>query len=174
MHGGIDPQSAFQYDENMIRWASYGSDCILAIMIATSGWNHRGSRAGRMKQGNGGAAADPTIWIIGDSILMEGVLACLTVQGSANLVRLTDLLTSEMPVWEKPDLIIFELGIPWVEQVAGFLPDQDSMKLLGLDRESHEVLVLDCLKCPMQSMSDLFRIVQEATGVPGTFLKGGE
>jgi hypothetical protein len=110
--------------------------------------------------------SNPIVWIIGNTVLMDGVEACLREMKMDNLVR-WNLISPEFEKDLKayhPKLIIFERDTPGVRSLLSMLAENPGTHLLGIDLEFNQVLVMNSFRIETRSMSDLHRIVQEVAG----------
>jgi hypothetical protein len=105
------------------------------------------------------------VWVIGDSLLMDGIAACLDEQYIPSLVRLNDLDADFELRYEanNPKLIIFELDSPCSCGLFDLLREQPGINLIGIDRNCDRVIVLNSLQRNTQSMTELFQLVNEIT-----------
>jgi len=108
----------------------------------------------------------PVVWIIGNTVLMDGVESCLRELKMDNLVR-WNAISAEFEKNLKayhPDLIIFERDAPGASNLLNLLAENPGTHLLGIDLEFHHVLVMKSFQIQARSMSDLHRIVQDVAG----------
>lgn len=107
--------------------------------------------------------SNPVIWIIGNTVLMDGVEACLRELKMENLVR-WNAISSDFDKNLKtyhPKLIIFERDIPRANNLLIMLEQNPGTHLLCIDLECHQVLIMSSFNIQSQSMSDLHRIVKD-------------
>lgn len=108
----------------------------------------------------------PGVWIIGNTVLMDGVEACLRELKLDNLVRRStigadfdhDLKASHST------LIIFERNTPGSYELLQLLKENPGIHLLGIDLECNQVLVMNSYQIQTRTMGDLHQIVQDITG----------
>ena len=108
----------------------------------------------------------PGVWIIGNTVLMDGVEACLRELKLDNLVRWSaigadfdhDLKASH------PTVIIFERSTPGSYELLQLLKENPGIHLLGIDLECNQVLVMNSYQIQTRTMGDLHQIVQDITG----------
>ena len=108
----------------------------------------------------------PIIWIIGNTVLMDGVAACLEERQITNLVH-WDVLNADLDAnlqASKPDLIIFELETPSTNMLLDLLKEQPGIQLLGLNQNCSQVIVLNSFQRTTRTMTDLYQVVQEVAG----------
>jgi len=112
-------------------------------------------------------AANPVVLIIGDTVLMDGVEACLRDLHMDNLVhwRAIHARFEEDLKACRPRLIIFERNTPDASVLINLLKDTPGIHLLGIDYECNHVVIMNSFQIQTRSMRDLQRIVQEAAGV---------
>lgn len=118
---------------------------------------------------------NPTIWIIGNTVLMDGVEACLRELKMDNLVR-WNAISADFEKKLKaldPKLIIFERDTPGANILLNMLKENPGTHLLGIDLECNQVLLMNSLQIQTRSMSDLHRIVQDIASGSEGMLKGG-
>lgn len=120
-------------------------------------------------------AASPVVLIIGNTVLMEGIDACLRELRMDNLIHWNAISAeSEKDLKEcRPKLIIFERDAPVVGILLNLLKDNPGTHLLGVDYKCHHVLILNSRQIHTRSMSDLQRIVQDIAGEREQNQKGG-
>lgn len=108
----------------------------------------------------------PSIWLIGNSMLMDGIEACLRKWKMDNLVHWNNTyacLTINLDN-ASPDLIIYECGIPGTSALLHLLTDCPGLHLLGIDLTSNQVLVMNSYQLQSPSMNDLSQIIQGLAG----------
>ena len=119
-----------------------------------------------MRQSTGGQVSGPIIWIIGNTVLMDGVAACLEEQQIPNLAH-WDAPNADLEAKlhsSKPDLIIFELETTDSYKLLDYFKEQPGIKLLGLNRNCSQVIVLNSFQRTIRTMTDLYQIVQDVSG----------
>ncbi len=105
----------------------------------------------------------PVIWIIGNSVLMDGIAACLDDRRIPNLIR-WEALDADLDInlhASQPNLILFELDTPGSYMLLDLLREQPGIHLLGIDQNCHQVLVLNSFIRKTRTMTDLHQIVDE-------------
>lgn len=108
----------------------------------------------------------PIIWIIGNNVLMDGVVACLEERQITNLVRWEiseTQLETDLPA-SQPILIIFPLDTPGSSFLFDLLKDQPGLHLLGIDQNCDQVIVLNSFMRETRTMTDLYQIIEEISG----------
>jgi len=113
--------------------------------------------------------SDPIVWIIGNTVLMDGVEACLRELHMDNLIR-WNAISAEFEKNLKtchPKLIIFERDISSANKLLNILVENPGTHLLSIDLECNKVLIMSSFQIQIHSMSDLHRIVQEVAGSEG-------
>ena len=129
-----------------------------------------------MGKETGSQGSWPIIWVIGSSVLMDGVAACLSDRQIKNLVR-WDNLSADLDVHlatSKPDLILFELDTPISHQLLDLLKRKPGIHLLGINRSCSQVIVLNSFKRTTRTMTDLSQIVQEIASGGERVPEGGQ
>jgi hypothetical protein len=119
-----------------------------------------------MRYSAGEEDLNPIIWIIGNTVLMDGVEACLRELKMDNLVRLNAIgVDFEKNLTNShPNLIIFVRGTPGANNLLNILAENPGTHLLAIDLECNQVLVMNCFQIQTRSMSDLHTIIQEVAG----------
>jgi hypothetical protein len=115
------------------------------------------------------------IWIIGNSVLMDGVAACLEDRQITNLVRCDackSILTARLHA-NKPILIIFEVNAPGSSLLLDLLWELPGLHLLGIDQDCDQVIVLNSIMHRTRTMTDLYQIVEEISGGWEKIPRGG-
>lgn len=110
--------------------------------------------------------SNPVIWIIGNSVLMDGVAACLEDRRVPNLVRwdAVDVYLDANLQASQPSLIIFELDTPGSYMLLDLLREQPGIYLLGINQNCNQVIVLNSYKKKTRTMTDLYQIVKDISG----------
>ena len=117
----------------------------------------------------------PSIWVVGRSILMDGIAASLEARQFNCIVRLSEIdqcVDQEIHTGT-PDLIIFEISPQISPVLIEILGKNARLHLLGLDRESNLMIVLDSFQFTTRSMDDFFNIVHEIIGETRRIPTGG-
>ena len=110
--------------------------------------------------------SNPVVWIIGNTVLMDGVEACLREFKMDNLIHRV-AISAEFEKNLKayhPKLIIFERDTPDMINLLNILAENPGTHLLGIDLECNQLLVMNSFQIQIRSMSDLHRIVQDVAG----------
>lgn len=108
----------------------------------------------------------PTIWIVGNNVMMDGVVACLEERQITNLVRWEiseTQLEADLPV-SQPILVIFPLDTPGSPLLFDLLRKQPGLYLLGIDQNCNQVIVLNSAMRETRTMTDLYQIIEEISG----------
>lgn len=119
-----------------------------------------------MELGSVGEAISPVVLIIGNTVLMDGVEACLRELQMDNLVH-WNVISAEFEKDLKecrPRLIIFERDDSNANILLNLLRDNPGTHLLGIDCQCQHVLIINSFQIQTKSMSDLQRIVQDIAG----------
>jgi hypothetical protein len=106
------------------------------------------------------------VWIIGNTLLMDGVEACLRELKLDNLVRWSTIsadLDHDLKA-NRPTLIIFERNTPGSYELLQLLKENPGIHLLGIDLECNQVLVMNSYQIQTRTMGDLHQIVQDISG----------
>jgi hypothetical protein len=109
----------------------------------------------------------PDVWIIGNTVLMDGVEACLRDLKLNNLIRWNGInadLDKNLNA-HRPDLIIFERNTPGSYILLNLHKEKPGIHLLGIDLECNQVLVMNSFQIQARTMTDLFQIVKEVSGI---------
>lgn len=117
----------------------------------------------------------PNVWIIGNTVLLEGVEVSLREREITNLVSFDTPYAALDVVHEtnKPNVIIFELGSHGSDWLLETFKMQPETCLLGLNLNCNQLLVMNCSQQTVTTMTELSQIVQEAAGVGMKIPKGG-
>jgi hypothetical protein len=121
-------------------------------------------------------SASPVVFIIGNTVLMDGVEACLQELQINNLIH-WNAINAESETDLKayhPKLIIFERDAPSTSILFNLLKDNPGTNLLGVDCNCHHVIIMNSFQIQTRSMSDLQRIVQDLAGGREPIQKGGK
>jgi hypothetical protein len=108
----------------------------------------------------------PVVWIIGNTMLMDGVEGCLRELKFNNLIR-RSAISADFAIDMKanyPDLIIFERNTPSSFNLLQLLTENPGIQLLGIDAESNQVLVMNSYQIQTRTMTDLYNIVMGISG----------
>ena len=111
-------------------------------------------------------AASSVVLIIGNTVLMDGVEACLQELQMGNLVH-WNAISAEFEKDLKvchPKLIIFERDAPSANILLNLLKDNPGTYLLGVDCQCQHVLIMNSFQIQIRSMGDLQRIIQDIAG----------
>ncbi len=120
----------------------------------------------RKKERNTWQESGATIWIVGNSVLMDGVAACLEERMVPNLVR-WDTLPSDLAAnlqRSHPGLIIFELDTPGSHLLLDLLSEHLGVHLLGIDQNCNRLIVISSFSRKTRTMTELYQIVSELVG----------
>ena len=119
-----------------------------------------------MQYGSIVESAGSVILIIGNTVLMDGVEACLRELHLGSLVHWNSLSSGfEKDLNEyHPKLIIYERDTPSADILLNLLKDNPGTSLLGVDYQHQHVLIMNSFQIQIRSLSDLQRIVQDIAG----------
>jgi hypothetical protein len=119
-----------------------------------------------MEYRTGERESDPSVWIIGDTVLMDGVETCLRDLDLKHLVRWNEIDADFDANLKEycPCLIIFELETSGSHRLLNLLIRKPGVYLIGIDLECNQVLVVNSLQMETRKMTDLYQIVREVTG----------
>lgn len=105
----------------------------------------------------------PIIVILGNTVLIEGVLFSLKSQENLTIFRIenpgSDL--EECIRLMLPDLIIFELDDPGTRDCLECLKEMDEFSLIGLNLRKNQVTVLNSSQHNTGGMQDFIQIIQD-------------
>ena len=119
-----------------------------------------------MERGTQKQDSSPIIWIIGNTVLMDGIAAGLAERQIPNLRRWEGVnaeFNADLQLGG-PDLLIFELDTPGSYALLELLKEQPGIHLLGIDRTCSQVIVLNSAQRKTRTMAELYHIVQETAG----------
>lgn len=117
----------------------------------------------------GAEESNPVVWVIGNTLLTDGLEACLRGRKMDNLVRwhaASAILRKKLNA-SLPKLIIFERDTPGVDHLFKMLAENPGTHFLGIDLESSQVLLMNSVQYQPRSMNDLHRFIQELAGGGG-------
>ena len=120
-----------------------------------------------MEPETGRQDANPDVWIIGHTVLMDGIEASLRELTLTDLTR-WDTIDGDLAKQLKthhPDLIIFQLDTPGSNILLDLLKEKPGIHLLGIDPECNQVLVINSIQKQTQTMSDLYQIVSDVSAL---------
>jgi len=103
---------------------------------------------------------EPRIVLLGDSVLMDSVANCLAERRMPGLLRTACAGFGDQVELLRPDLILFELGQPYSDQVIALFERQRDVTMIGLDLDSSRVLVLGSHQRLIGNMEELYQVVQ--------------
>ena len=116
-----------------------------------------------------------TIWIIGNSVLMDGVTACLEDRMVTNLVRFDSMNVDPVKRLRsgQPVLIIFELDASNSNHLIDLLRQRSDIHLLGIDQDCNQLIVFKSSTRKALTISSLYQIVKEVSGGWEQISRGG-
>jgi hypothetical protein len=117
----------------------------------------------------------PLVVLLGDSLLIEGVAFSLTNRPMMNVIQIDPALLQMRDCWKclEPDLIVFELGAPWSEELLTLLNEQPHIQLAGLDPSNCRLVVMTSHQYRTQTMQELLQVVEDQTKEQNAFPEGG-
>lgn len=97
---------------------------------------------------------------------MEGVAVSLASCQTLTLIHLDSAVFNISAQIENldPEIIVFELDIPYLAQILNLLKEKPGILLLGLDLECNRVIVLNSRQHSTQTMHDLCQLVKTEMG----------
>ena len=116
----------------------------------------------------------PCIVLLGDSVLMDSVAECLAVRRVPGILRTACTSIDDQFEFLKPDLILFELGQPFSDQVIALLQRRPGLSIIGLDLKSSQVIVLGSYQRLISNMEDLYQVVLTEIRRQERWPRGGE
>lgn len=116
-----------------------------------------------------------SIWVIGNSVLMDGVTACLQERMITNLVRFDYMNVDSVKQLraDRPILIIFELDSTSSKYLIDLLRQRSDIHLLGIDQDCNQLIVFNSLTRTALTISSLYQIVKEISGGWEQVSRGG-
>jgi DNA-binding NarL/FixJ family response regulator len=105
------------------------------------------------------------IVLFGDSLLMDGVEASLADKQELDVIRVDATITNVGQHLKSiaPDLVIFDLDIPFSAQIVPLLQEQPGIPFIGLDAQCSEVIALSSQQYTALSANDLVKVIQIQT-----------
>lgn len=110
------------------------------------------------------------IVLFGDSLLMDGVEASLADQHEMDVIRMDATINNVGQHLQRiaPDLVIFDLDLPFSTQIVPLLQEQPGIPFIGLDAQCSEVITLSSQHFNALSANDLVKVIQmQTTTRPG-------
>jgi hypothetical protein len=103
--------------------------------------------------------------LFGDSLLMDGVEASLSVMPELGVMRIHTTVQDvrECLMSLRPDLVIFDWETPQANHIVSVLRDQPGVTLLGLDVASRKVIAVSSHEFTPLTADDLARVIQRQT-----------
>lgn len=103
------------------------------------------------------------VWVVGRSILMDGIATYLGESEFSSLVQWETINDDFLQNIEMnmPIVIIFELDDPGASIFLDLLRDRPGVHLLGIDQYCDKVIVLNSIQRKTRTMADLFQIIHE-------------
>jgi len=99
--------------------------------------------------------------ILGESVLVDGIEIYLAEDPSFQVQRI--YMNNDDPLHSisefKPDAIIFPLSLPRMDEVLKQIWVMPSVRLVGLDTDCSQVLIMDRWLLKLTSMTDLQRLL---------------
>jgi len=102
----------------------------------------------------------PRIVLVGDSVLMDSVADYLAVRRVPGVLRGACATIDDQFEFLRPDLILFELGQPCSDRVIALLQRRPGLAMIGLDLNSTRAIVLGSHQRVIDTMEDLYQVVQ--------------
>jgi hypothetical protein len=104
-----------------------------------------------------------TIWVIGESVLSDGIAASLqALQPGSQVVRKgIDLDFFKQYTEQQPQLIIYEKSSPDFERLIQIIRQEPGLCLLGIDLEGKPALLTQNAPILTESMAELSDLVLE-------------
>jgi hypothetical protein len=105
------------------------------------------------------------IVLFGDSLLMDGVEASLADQHELDVIRVDITINNVGQHLQTiaPDLVIFDLDLPFSAQIVPLLQEQPGIPFIGLDAQCSEVITLSSQHYAALSANDLVKVIQMQT-----------
>jgi hypothetical protein len=101
------------------------------------------------------------IAVIGESVLMEGIIINLEDDPSIEVARagVEPEAALELVVNFRPHVMVYELGFPDMEEVLSHASLSTFVRLVVLDDNCNQALVMDSRLIRMPSMADLLQLI---------------
>ncbi|MBN2393254.1 MAG: hypothetical protein JXR84_21165 [Anaerolineae bacterium] len=105
------------------------------------------------------------IVLFGDSLLMDGVEASLADQQELDVIRVDATINNVAQHLQTiaPDLVIFDLDLPFSSQIVPLLQERPGIPFIGLDAQCSEVIALSSQHYTALSANDLVKVIQKQT-----------
>ncbi len=105
------------------------------------------------------------IVLFGDSLLMDGVEASLADKQELDVIRVDATINNVGQHLQSiaPDLVIFDLDIPFSAQIVPLLREQPGTPFIGLDAQCSEAIALSSQQYTALSANDLVKVIQIQT-----------
>jgi hypothetical protein len=116
----------------------------------------------------------PRIVLLGDSVLMDSVADYLAERRVPGVLRRACASIIDQFELLKPDLILFELGQPYSDQVIALLQRRPGLTMIGLDLDSSRAIILGSYQRVIDTMEDLYQEVQAVMRKQERWPWGGE
>jgi len=103
------------------------------------------------------------VWVVGHSILMDGIATYLGESEFSSLVRwesINDDFIQNIGL-NLPIVIIFELDDPGSLMFLDLLRDRPGVHLLGIDRYCDKMIELNSIQRKTRTMTDLYKIISQ-------------
>lgn len=110
------------------------------------------------------------IVLFGDSLLMDGVEASLSDQQELDVIHVDITINNVGQHLQTiaPDLVIFDLDLPFSSQIVPLLREQPGIPFIGLDAQCSEAIALSSHQYTALSANDLVKVIQiQTTTRPG-------
>lgn len=103
--------------------------------------------------------------LFGDSLLMDGVEASLAEQQELDVIRVDTTINNVGQHLQAiaPDLVIFDLDLPFSSQIVPLLREQPGIPFIGLDAQCSEAIALSSQQYTALSANDLVKVIQIQT-----------
>lgn len=118
----------------------------------------------------------PVVWIVGESVLIEGVATSLEGQKVLTLIRWEKVTTKfiQQALFRHPAVIIFEIDSLGSYRLMDLLSTCPGIQLVGIDRDCGQVMILSSYRRQSITMQHLTDIVIDVAGKAGNLQKGGD
>jgi hypothetical protein len=105
------------------------------------------------------------VTIIGETVLLEGVVVCLENNPHINMQQLAGSNDILHPILAfQPNVIIYPIGCPEIEEVLARLRTMLDVRLIGMEIDRNRVTITDSHIHQFLSLSEFQKLIDNAGG----------